>query len=150
MKVSRDPDELLITFSLGSCIGLVIWDPLAKVGGLLHYMLPNAKLDEEKARKKPCMFANTGIPLLFKEAYRLGATKNHLLVKAFGGSQLLDSSNIFNIGQRNYQIMCRMFEKNNIKIDKEDIGGNVNRTVSLEIGTGRTVLKVSGRGEIEV
>ena len=150
MKVSRDPEELLITFSLGSCIGVVIWDPLAKVGGLLHYMLPQAKLDEKKARKKPYMFANTGIPLLFKEAYRLGAKKNHLQVKAFGGSQLLDSSNIFNIGQRNYQIMRRMFEKNNIKIAAEDIGGSVNRTVSLEIGTGRTVLKVSGRGEVDI
>lgn len=150
MKVSNDPEDLLITYSLGSCIGLVVWEPLAKVGGLLHYMLPQVKLDEEKARKKPYMFANIAIPLLFKETYKLGAKKNNLVVKAYGGSQLLDSAGIFNIGKRNYQIMRLMFQKNNIQIDGEDIGGSVNRTVSLEIGTGRTILKVSGRGEVEV
>lgn len=150
MKVSKEPDDMLITYSLGSCIGLVVWDPVAKVGGLLHYMLPEARLDEKRAKQRPFMFANSGIPLLFKEAYKLGAKKNRLQVKAFGGAQIMDSAGVFNIGKRNYQIMRLMFEKNNIRLTKEDIGGSVNRTVSLEVGSGITRLKMPGRGEMEI
>lgn len=150
MKVSNTPGDELITYSLGSCIGLAIWDPQAKVGGLLHYMLPESKLDKERAKKKPYMFGDTGIPGLFKAAYGLGASKNRLIVKAVGGSQLLDSSGIFNIGKRNYAIMRMLFEKNRVAIVKEDIGGTVNRTISLDVSTGRVWLKVSGRGEFEL
>ena len=96
------------------------------------------------------MFAVTGVPALFKAAYALGADKNRLITKVVGGSQVMDTAGIFNIGKRNYEILTRMFAKNKIAIAKQDVGGNVNRTVSLEVGTGRTVLKVSGRGEFEL
>ena len=150
MKVSNTPGDVIITYSLGSCIGLVIWDPKVHVGGLLHYMLPESKLDKDRAQKKPFMFGDTGIPFLFRAAYELGAVKNRLIVKAVGGSQLLDSSGVFNIGKRNYAIMRKLFEKNNITIAREDIGGTVNRTVSLDVKTGRVLLKVSGKGEFEI
>lgn len=150
MKVSNNPDDVLITYSLGSCIGLVIWDPVAKVGGLLHYMLPDSSLDKEKAELKPFMFADTGIPRLFKETYKFGGNKNRMVVKVFGGSQIMDSSGIFNIGKRNYTILRKIFWKNKIMIAKEDVGGVSNRTVSIEVGTGLIRLKVSGQGEFEV
>ncbi|MFH1216552.1 MAG: chemotaxis protein CheD [Pseudomonadota bacterium] len=150
MKVSNNPGETLITYSLGSCIGLVIWDPAVKVGGLLHYMLPESKIDRDLAQKKPYMFADTGIPALFHEAYRLGASKNRLVVKVVGGAQILDPTGLFNIGKRNYILLRKLFDKNNISIADEDIGGCVNRTVSLEIDSGRVLLKVSGRGEFEL
>lgn len=150
MKISNNAKDTLITYSLGSCIGVVIWDPVVKVGGLLHYMLPESKLDKARAQKNPYMFADTGIPALFKEAYKLGAVKNRLVVKAVGGSQLLDPSGLFSIGKRNYLLMSKLFEKNKIVVAKEDIGGSVNRTVSLDVGTGRVLLKVSGRGESEL
>jgi chemotaxis protein CheD len=150
MKVSNTPGDVLITYSLGSCIGLVIWDPKVRVGGLLHYMLPESKLDKNRAQKRPYMFGDTGIPALFRAAYELGAVKNRMIVKAVGGSQLLDSSGVFNIGKRNYAMMRKLFEKNSITIAKEDIGGTVNRTVSLDVKTGRVVLKVSGKGEFEI
>jgi len=150
MKVSNQPDGLLITYSLGSCIGVVIWDPIVKVGGMLHYMLPESSLDKEKAEKSPYMFADTGIPRLFKEAYKLGATKNRIIVKIAGASQLMDSSNFFNIGKRNYTALRKIFWKNQVMIAKEDIGGSVNRTISLNIKDGSTWLKVSGRGEFEL
>ncbi len=150
MKLSREPADVLITYSLGSCIGLVIWDPVVKVGGLLHYMLPEARLDDARAKARPFMFASSGIPMLFKEVYRLGGAKNRLLVKAFGGAQIMDSAGVFNIGKRNYQIMRLMFEKNNISLASEDVGGTLNRTVSLEVGSGITRLKMPGRVEIEI
>jgi chemotaxis protein CheD len=150
MKVSNNVKETLITYSLGSCIGVLIWDPLVKVGGLLHYMLPDSRLDKDRAQQKPYMFADTGIPALFKECYSLGAVKGRLIVKVVGGSQILDPTGLFSIGKRNYQILSKLFDRNHITIVAEDIGGSVNRTVRLEIGTGRVLLKVSGRGEFEL
>ena len=150
MKVSKKPGEVLITYSLGSCIGLVIWDPQAKVAGMLHYMLPDPGPDQSKAQERPYMFASSGVPALFKAAYALGADKSRLIVKAVGGSQVMDAAGIFNIGKRNYEILTRMFAKNNIQIAKQDIGGNVNRTVSIDVSSGITVLKVSGRGEFQL
>ncbi len=150
LKVSNENKDVLITYSLGSCIAVVIWDPVVRVGGLLHYMLPESRLDRERAEKNPFMFADTGIPALFKEAYRLGAVKSRLVVKVVGGAQILDPTGLFNIGKRNYLLLRRLFAKNRIVIDAEDVGGCVNRTVSLEIASGRVVLKVSGRGEFDL
>ncbi|MFU8819074.1 MAG: chemotaxis protein CheD [Desulfurivibrio sp.] len=150
MKVSNNPEDVLITYSLGSCIGVVLWDPVAKVAGLLHYMLPDSSLDKEKAQAKPFMFADTGIPRLFKETYRFGAVKTRLVVKVVGGSQIMDNSGIFNIGKRNHAILRKMFWKNNIMITKEDVGGSSNRTISIAVASGLTTLKVSGRGEFEL
>lgn len=150
MKVSNNPEDILITYSLGSCIGLVLWDPAVKVGGMLHYMLPDSTIDREKAMEKPFMFADTGIPRLFKETYKFGAVKNRIQVKVVGGSQIMDDSGIFNIGKRNYMILRKIFWKNKIMISKEDVGGSGNRTVSLDVGTGITHLKVSGKGEYDL
>ncbi len=150
MKISKVPGDTLITYSLGSCIGLVIYDPEAKIGGLLHYMLPDSNLDKGKADRKPYMFADTGIPMLFKEAYKLGASKNRMVVKVVGGGQIMDADGVFNIGKRNYMTLRKMFLKNKVMITKEDVGGTVNRTVSIDVDTGTTTLKVSGKGVFEI
>lgn len=149
MKVSSNPEVVLATYSLGSCMGLCIYDPVATVGGMLHYMLPESSLDFAKSKRNPYMFGDTGIPLLFKEIYRLGGKKGRVRVTVVGGSQILDQDGLFNIGKRNYLILRKMFWKNNVLIDFEDVGGSVNRTLKLEIATGKTCLKVSGR-EIRV
>ncbi|MCU0572560.1 MAG: chemotaxis protein CheD [Syntrophobacteraceae bacterium] len=149
MAVSNNLQEDLITYSLGSCIGVVIYDPTVKVGGMLHYMLPESSMDADKARKAPAMFADTGIPLLFKQSYQLGASKRNMMVKVVGGAQIMDENGVFNIGKRNYLALRKLFWKNNVMVAAEHVGGNVNRTVRLEIGTGRVFLKVSGLGEFE-
>jgi len=148
MRVSNDPSELLVTFSLGSCIGVAIYDPDVKVGGMLHYMLPEKKLDLEKAAIKPYMFADSGIPLLFKKAYELGAKKSRMVVKVAGGAQILDESGYFNIGKRNYAALRKLFWRNNVMIAAEDIGGNVNRTMYLRLSDGKSWLKISGKKEV--
>ncbi|MBW2333393.1 MAG: chemotaxis protein CheD [Deltaproteobacteria bacterium] len=150
MKVSDDPGSVLITYSLGSCIGVAIYDPAAKVGGLLHYMLPESSLDGIKAKKNPYMFGDTGIPLLFKESYKLGAKKNRLKVLVAGGAQILDQKGLFNIGKRNHTLLRKMFWKNNVMTDFEDVGGNVNRTLKLEIESGQAWLKTEGVGEKKI
>jgi len=150
MKVSDDPGSVLITYSLGSCIGVAIYDPVAQVGGLLHYMLPESSLDGIKAKKNPYMFGDTGIPLLFKESYKLGAKKNRLKVLVAGGAQILDQKGLFNIGKRNHTLLRKMFWKNNVMTDFEDVGGNVNRTLKLEIESGQAWLKTEGVGEKKI
>ena len=144
MKVSNSSEDILVTHALGSCIGVIIYDPVATVGGLLHYMLPESKLDEVKAKKNPYMFGDSGIPLLFKHTYKLGAKKNRMKVIVAGGSQILDTKGLFNIGKRNHTVVRKMFWKNNIMVDFEDVGGSVNRTLKLEMKTGQAWLKVSG------
>jgi chemotaxis protein CheD len=150
MKVSNDPNDMLVTYSLGSCIGLAVYDPVAEVGGLLHYMLPDSSIDESKARKNPYMFGDTGIPLLFKESYKFGAKKNRMKIMVVGGAQILDQAGLFNIGKRNYTLLRKMFWKNNVIADFEDVGGSSNRTLKMEIASGETMLKVSGIGVREI
>jgi chemotaxis protein CheD len=150
MKVSNTPGESVITYSLGSCIGLVIYDPIVRVGGILHYMLPESSIDKEKASRKPFMFADTGIPRLFKTAYQLGAKKNRIRIYVAGGAEILDQKGFFNIGKRNYIALKKMFFKNGVMIDKEDVGGNFNRTVRIEIATGDIFVKTSGSKEVKV
>lgn len=144
LKVSNRQEDVLVTHALGSCIGVAIYDPEAKVGGLLHYMLPESLLDPERARENPGMFADTGIPCLFRVCYQLGAKKHRLRVKVAGGSQVLGGQEHFQIGRRNYAALRRIFLRNNVLIDQEDVGGSKARTLYLEIATGRTWVKSAG------
>ncbi|MEN6623022.1 MAG: chemotaxis protein CheD [Smithella sp.] len=148
IKVSNKADDKIITYALGSCIGIVVFDPIAKVGGLLHYMLPESALDLNKAKENPAMFADTGIPLLFKSCYKLGAEKKRMIVKAAGGASILDDTNFFRIGQKNIMAMRKIFWKNNVMIDKEDTGLNYNRTIRLDMSTGKVFVRSSG-GEMK-
>ncbi|HKJ98869.1 MAG TPA: chemotaxis protein CheD [Desulfotignum sp.] len=150
MKVSNNPGESIITYSLGSCIGLVIYDPAVKVGGMLHYMLPDSSIDKQKAALRPYMFADSGIPRLFKTAYQLGAAKQRMNVYVAGGAEILDQQGFFNIGKRNYMALKKMFFKNKVMITRQDVGGNVNRTVRIEIATGDIYVKTSGSGEVKI
>ena len=147
LAVSNDPGAVLITYSLGSCIGLSIWDPVAKVGGLLHFMLPDSSISPEKAKRNPAMFCDTGVPKLFRAAYDLGAEKRRIIVKVAGGSQLLDDKGTFNIGKRNYLALRKIFWKNGIMIDGEDVGGSISRTMRLTVGRGDVTVKTRG-GEV--
>lgn len=139
--VSDDPDAVLVTYALGSCIAVVIHDPVTKVGGLLHYMLPESSIDENKARERPYMFADTGIPLLFHNAYRLGAVKSRLEVTVLGGAQVMDTGETFNIGKRNHLALRKIFWKAGVLVRHEEVGGTLSRTVRLEVASGRVVLR---------
>ncbi len=144
LKISNKDQDCLVTYALGSCIAVAVYDPQVKVGGLLHYMLPDSTLDSEKAREHPGMFADTGIPLLFKSCYKLGAEKRRIIIKIAGGARIMDDTNYFRIGQKNLTALRKIFWKNNVLIDAEDIGENFNRTVRLEISTGRFLVKGLG------
>jgi chemotaxis protein CheD len=143
LKVSSNPGDVLVTYALGSCICLAVYDPKAKVGGILHFMLPDSTLDAVKAKENPAMFADTGIPILFKSCYAYGAEKGRMIVKVAGGASILDDANYFRIGQKNITAMRKIFWRNNVMIDAEDTGKNCNRTVRLDVSNGKCILKSS-------
>ena len=147
IKVSSDPEEVLVTYALGSCIALILYDPEKKAAGMLHYMLPLSKTSPEKAASNPAMFADTGIPLLFKEMFRLGCRKKHLVVKAAGGGTIKDEKGVFNIGNRNHTVLRKILWKNEILLAAEDVGGRKSRTVRIYVEDGLTLVSCQGREE---
>ncbi|MGA3042540.1 MAG: chemotaxis protein CheD [Bryobacteraceae bacterium] len=149
-RIAKLPDQVLVTYALGSCIAVAIHDPVAGVGGLLHYMLPESAISPAKAGENPYMFADTGNPLLFRRAYEYGAEKRHLVVRVAGGAQVMDREGIFNIGKRNYLALRKILWKAGVLVEAEDVGGSASRTVRLEVGSGRFWLRGSGSAEREL
>jgi len=145
MKVGVKGDEI-VTHALGSCLGLMVYDPVAHVGGLLHAMLPLSKINPQKAEANPYMFVDKGVPCLFKEVYNLGGQKERLIVKAAGCGSPIGKNEMFKIGERNYTVLKKLLWKNNVLLKAEETGGTISRTVYLDITTGRTTIK-SGREE---
>jgi chemotaxis protein CheD len=143
-RVEQVPGQVLTTYALGSCIGLAVYDPEAAVGGLLHFMLPDSGIDPARGRDNPYMFADTGIPLLLAQVCGLGASKRRLVVHAVGGAQMMDRDNVFDIGKRNCLAARKILWKQGVLLTGEVVGGNLSRTLRLEIGSGRLWLQEGG------
>jgi chemotaxis protein CheD len=140
--VSRDADATLITYALGSCIALMLHDPIARVAGMVHYMLPECPDPQQQgSNARPCKFADTAIPFLLHAALAQGADKRRLIVFAAGGAQVMDNNSIFNVGKRNCLALRKALWKFGLVAHAEDIGGTVVRTVRMEVGTGRVWLQ---------
>ncbi len=149
LAVSNDREAVLITYSLGSCVGLTLFDPVAGVGGLIHCLLPLSRIDPDKAAQRPAMFVDTGVPELLKQLYALGARRERLIAKVAGAGSPLGQDSTFKIGQRNYTVMRKILWKNGILIRGEDVGGGSARTLVLDMATGRTTVRTDGR-EVEL
>lgn len=145
MKVSTEPKEMLVTYSLGSCVGLALYDPLREVGGMCHTMLPLAKMDPNKAGRRPCMFTDTGILKLLESLYSQGADRRRLSAKLAGGGEPLDTVRSSRIGSRNHTIARKILWKNGILISGEDIGGRAPKTLFLDMMTGKVSVKSQNR-----
>lgn len=138
----------LVTYALGSCLGVAVWDPIARVGGLLHVMLPNSTIAPEKASANPFMFVDTGVPAMFRRCYELGAEKQRVVLKVAGGASPTTAggnTDHFEIGKRNMILLRKLLWKNGVLIAAEEVGGSVSRTMSLSLHSGEVALKVEGR-----
>jgi chemotaxis protein CheD len=144
MLVSNDPGAELVTYSLGSCLGITLYDPASKVGGLLHVMLPDSTIDLAKAASSPYMFVDSGVPRLFQSVCSLGADRRRLIIKVAGGAQFLDPGGIFNIGERNQQALLRLLEHNGYFIHSQDMGGVSSRTLRMDMTTGAISIRCPG------
>ncbi len=147
LAVSNHPAALLTTYSLGTCLGVAIYDPVAHVGGLLNTMLPDSSIDPGKAVSNPAMFIDTGVPRLFRAAYDLRAEKSRLQVFVAGAAQLLDNSGLFNIGKQNFDALSALLVLNNLTIHAQHIGGHANRSMHLNLATGVVSIKISGQAK---
>ena len=146
MKVASEPGDVLVTHALGSCLGVAVYDPVAMVGGLLHVMMPEAKINPEKAQSNPFMFVDCGVPAFFQRLYAAGAVKARCVVIVAGGSNVNGGdADRFAIGKRNYLMLRKLFWKNSILVKAEDVGGSAPRTMYMEIGTGKTWLSTAGQ-----
>lgn len=141
LKLSAEPDSVLVTYALGSCIAVMVHDPGKRVAGMIHYMLPTASTSPEKARERPAMFADTGVPMLFQSMYQRGCQKRDLVVKVAGGSTLMTVTDVFEIGKRNHLILRKLLWKAGVPIRAEDVGGSAFRTARLFVDTGRVTIK---------
>jgi chemotaxis protein CheD len=148
MQISRSPEEILVTYSLGSCVALSLHDP-AIGAGLIHCMLPQSSIDPAKARQKPAMFVDLGVPALLDAMLALGARRRSLVAKVAGGANVFDDRGMFRIGERNHAALRRILWKNDILIAAEHVGGTKARTMYVSVATGRVLIK-SGTEQVEL
>ena len=145
LKVCKAPD-VLVTYALGSCVGICLLDSTARVGGLSHIMLPDSTAGVNGA-SAPMRFADTAIPLLIKEMEKLGASRGRLRAKIAGGATMFAIANDkFNIGDRNVAKVKAMLAKERIPILAEDTGADYGRTLFFYPETGVMEIRAAARG----
>lgn len=147
MAVSNNNMVTLSTYALGSCIGVVAYDPGVRVGGILHLMLPDSSISPEKATVQPAMFANTGLPMFFRALGGLKAERARLRLFVTGGACVLNSQDNFKIGERNTKATLDFLAANGLRPRQIVTGGTTNRTVHLEIASGNMTLKTPEANE---
>ncbi len=152
LRVSKDPSEVLVAYGLGSCVGVCLYDPDAKVGGLAHVMLPSSA--EAQSQRPLSKFADRAVPMLIEEMSKLGASPRRLICKIAGGAQMLTaagfSTNGFTVGERNIEAVKAALERHKVSLAKADIGGHRGRTVSIRPGSGKIMLRTIGEKETEL
>ncbi|MFZ5650396.1 MAG: chemotaxis protein CheD [Bacillota bacterium] len=143
-KIAWEPTRL-ITLGLGSCVGVSLYDPVRRLGGLLHVMLPDSTQFSNVT--KPAKFVDLGIPMIIKEMQSMGASVNRMQAKLVGGAQMfsgLDDKMTLNIGQRNTEKSREVLKKLGIPVLCEEVGGNRGRTMILDTQTGHVTIRTLG------
>lgn len=150
IKISDDPDTVLVAFGLGSCVGVGFYDPIKKVGGMLHAVLPLSLAGRDES---PAKYVDSGISLLMSQLKDKGLVVNRSKLFLIGGANILISnndSNPFDIGTRNVKSAEEVLEKLKLKPDAKDTGGNNGRTFRLYIGDGRATIRTMGEKEKDI
>ncbi|HZT78431.1 MAG TPA: chemotaxis protein CheD [Vicinamibacterales bacterium] len=139
--VSNRPGDLLVTHGLGSCIAVCVFDPQTTVAGLLHFLLPEARINPERARVQPAVFADTGIPLLLSVAAQHGLVRQRAIVKLVGGAEMAVSPEVtFNTGRRNVLAARNLLWRSGVFVAGQEVGGTAARTLHLSVATGRLLV----------
>lgn len=149
-KIGRDPASI-ISYGLGSCVGIALYDPITKIGGLAHIMLPDST--QARSTENLAKFADTAIPLMLEDMIRAGAVRSRITVKIAGGAQMFTFTNttdIMRVGQRNADSVKMVLKKMGLRLIAEDTGGNYGRTVELKLDSGIYRIKTIDKGEKEL
>ena len=148
MKLGRQ-EGTIITYALGSCIGIALYDPMIRLGALVHIMLPEKVNSDSNIFK----YADTGIRETLRKLYAYGADKRRLTAKIAGGAKMFEmkgGGSMGNIGERNAQTVKRVLAQEGIRIVREDTGANYARTMSIDLQTGMVLIKTFGRPELRL
>ena len=149
-KIGRYPASL-ISYGLGSCVGIALYDPVTKIGGLAHIMLPDSK--QARSTENPAKFADTALLKMLDDLLKLGAVKTRLTAKIAGGAQMFSFTNttdIMRVGERNAEAVRAILKQLDIRLLADDTGGNYGRTVELKLDTGVFRVKTIDKGEKEL
>ncbi len=147
LAVANNTQVTLTTYALGSCVGVVAYDPVSHAGGLLHIMLPDSSISKDKAVSQPAMFADTGLPLFLRELTGVKAERHRLKIFLAGGACVLSGPDTFKIGERNAAAVKAWLAVQGLRVTSSDLGGTVNRTLHLDLSTGQLTVKLPDRSD---
>lgn len=145
MKFSTKPEDVLVTHSLGSCVGVAAYDPQTRVGGLIHCLLPQMRGGSGKDITNPYMYVSSGVPTMIRMLLTKGAKRDRLILKAAGGGHMMTSNRLFDVGQQNSDFLHRLLAHNHIRLQAKDFGGTLPRTMYFYLDTGRVMVKSLGK-----
>ena len=145
MKMAKDKG-MLVTYALGSCIGICLYDPQIKLGAMIHIMLP---INMEAGRKNTMKYVDTGLRETLRQMEAKGASRSRITAKIAGGARMFEVSggSLGNIGQRNIESVHMNLKKEGIRLLKEDVGGNFARTLLFDVSNGMACVRCYGREE---
>lgn len=141
--VSGDQSQSIKTFALGSCVAIIVYDKTRHIAGMMHVALPESSINRQKADSKPGYFVDTGLPILLSEMKKKNVTRANLWIKLVGGSNIMDEKRRFDIGKRNVLAIKKMLWKKQLGTIAEDVGGDISRTVCIDVGTGAVTVSNS-------
>ncbi|BAD40524.1 chemotaxis protein CheD [Symbiobacterium thermophilum] len=152
LKVADRPDQVLVCYGLGSCVGLALYDPVVRIGAMVHVVLPDSSMGRGR-EAPPGKYADTGVEAAVAALVDAGASRSRLIAKAAGGARMLrlaGSNPQLDIGARNTEAVRAALARHQIRLVAEDMGGTYGRTLQLFIETGRVLVSTVGRGEHEL
>ena len=150
LNVAKEPD-IIVTYALGSCIGICLYDPQTKIAGLAHIMLPLSTEAMENTKNNHRRYADTGIAELIHKMAAQGAMQSRLVAKIAGGAQMFKTnSSVFNIGERNTVAVKKILASYKIHIVAEEIGANYGRTVYFHPENGIMEVRAATRPTLMV
>jgi chemotaxis protein CheD len=150
IKISRDPGDLLVAYGLGSCLGIGVYDPVIRLAGMLHAILPvNPNGSTENAGK----YVDSGVAMLLEQLIRLGGDRKRFILRMAGGANMLVApgmTSVLNVGSRNVESAFATFSAMNLKLASHEVGGNTGRTVRFYVADGRMTIRTMGNQEREI
>lgn len=148
LEVATERGARIVTFGLGSCVAVTAYDPVQRVGGMLHYMLAAPPANGSDAERRPCLYGASGIPLLLQRMLEHGALLERLVVCAAGGAEVLQDGNLFAIGARNGQVLDEVLLAVGRPAAARDLGGHHARNLVLELDSGRVTCRCRGKEQL--
>ncbi len=150
MQISEAPG-ILVTKGLGSCLGITFFDPVRKIGAMAHPMLPD--FNKARVKSNPNRFVNSVIVNILEELKKRGCFCSRIEIKMFGGAHMfsfINTDSVLNVGQKNIEMALATFKELNIKLIGQEVGGTFGRTISLNLTTGKVIVRTVSWGEKEV